>query len=308
MSALTERVTPEAVRSRYEEYGPNPDARDHLADCEDLSNLLGLRYGAEVDDIIRIALFSPVEHLTSNCGKRIRGQLVHLAYRLVTDDNPGSLVAAKQCRTCAEVVELIHAGSLVVDDIEDGSRIRRGKPALHIRYGLPIALNAGNWLYFRPFEFIRQLGLSDQTTLKIYERYHRTLLRAHFGPAIDLGSRVERLPQSRVAQVCLASMELKTGALMGFATALGAALGGAIEPVISVLDDFGRDLGVALQMYDDLGNVLGTREPVKKHEDLMLSRPSWAWACAATASSKRDYEKFVLAAGNLPDARARSLD
>src|SRR5882724_12857381 len=123
----------------------------------------------------------------------------------------------------AEVVELIHAGSLVVDDIEDGSTIRRGKPALHIRYGLSTALNAGNWLYFWPFQLIRALELPNRTALSVYECYHRTLLRAHFGQAMDLGSRVDRLLQTRVPEVCLATMELKTGALMGFAMMLGAA-------------------------------------------------------------------------------------
>jgi geranylgeranyl pyrophosphate synthase len=200
-------------------------------------------------------------------------------------------------------VELIHAGSLVVDDIEDGSMIRRGKPALHIRYGLPTALNAGNWLYFWPFQLIKALELPSRTVLSVYEYYHRTLLRAHFGQAMDLGSGVDRLLQSRVPEVCLATMELKTGALMGFAMLLGAATARATEGVTSLLDEFGRDLGIALQMFDDLGNVLGIREPAKKYEDLMLRRPSWAWGCAARTSSSQHYQQFVAAVEKLPDAR-----
>ena len=168
---------------------------------------------------------------------------------------------------------MIHAGSLVVDDIEDGSITRRGKPALHIRYGLPIALNAGNWLYFWPCQLIKALNLPRRTALSVYECYHRTLLRAHFGQAMDLGSRVDRLLQTRVPDVCIATMELKTGALMGFAMMLGAAIAGPAEAVTSLMDEFGRDLGVALQMFDDLGNVLGIREPAKRYEDLVLYRP-----------------------------------
>ena len=146
-----------------------------------------------------------------------------LSYRLLAEGSTPSHVETVQCGICAEVVELIHAGSLVVDDIEDGSTIRRGKPALHIRYGLPTALNAGNWLYFWPFQLIKALELPNRTALSVYECYHRTLLRAHFGQAMDLGSRVDRLLQTRVPDVCLATMELKTGALMGFAMMLGAA-------------------------------------------------------------------------------------
>jgi geranylgeranyl pyrophosphate synthase len=185
---------------------------------------------------------------------------------------PWSMAAAKQCRFCAEAIELIHAGSLVVDDIEDGSPVRRGRPALHVRYGIPTALNAGNWLYFWPFQLLKETGLAEEDLLHVYERYHRTLLRAHFGQALDLGAKVDSLAQSAVVQVCLASMRLKTGALMGFATLLGGAIANAAEKTLSVLDDFGRDLGVALQMFDDLGNVIGKCEPSKRFEDLILSK------------------------------------
>jgi geranylgeranyl pyrophosphate synthase len=303
MLAQTKKISPESAPSQHSHVAAESPVKGPLIDGAELSRLLDLKRGAAVDDIIRAALLNPVTDLTSNQGKRIRGQLVTLGYRLVSDCNPNSVLAAKRCRTCSEVVELIHAGSLVVDDIEDGSTSRRGKPALHIRYGEPIALNVGNWLYFWPFELVKKLDLPAEAALLIYERYHKTLLRAHFGQAVDLGVRIDRLPQSRVAEVCLAAMELKTGALMGFAMALGGAIGGSSERVIGLLDGFGRELGVALQMFDDLGNVVGRREPMKRYEDLMLCRPSWAWACAAKNGSSSQYSEFVSAAGKLPDAR-----
>jgi geranylgeranyl pyrophosphate synthase len=303
MLARNEKVLAVAARSQSQEVPLDRIPNGLLVDNANLTKLLGLKCGATLEDIVQIALLGPVKDLTSNHGKRIRAQLVHLSCRLVTEGNPFSVIGAKQCRTGAEVVELIHAGSLVVDDIEDGSRIRRGKPALHVRYGLPIALNAGNWLYFWPFELVKALELPNDTILSVYECYHRTLLRAHFGQAIDLGSRVDRLPQSCVAEVCRTSMALKTGALMGFAMVLGGAIGGATKETILVLDDFGRELGVALQMFDDLGNVLGIREPSKRYEDLTLYRPSWAWASAAKTSSPNGYEQFISSVNRLPDAR-----
>lgn len=302
MLAHKEKVITAVVRVQRHEVGCDRAPNGFLVDNANLVKLLGFEYGRAVEDVIQRAILSPLQDLISNRGKRIRGQLVHLSWRLVNDGNPFSVIQAKQCRIGAEVVELIHAGSLVVDDIEDGSRIRRGKPALHMRYGLPIALNAGNWLYFWPFELVKTLELPSETTLSVYEYYHETLLRAHFGQAIDLGSRVDKLPQSCVAEVCRTSMALKSGALMGFAMILGGAIGGASRKTILALGDFGRELGVALQMFDDLGNVLGTREPSKRYEDLTLYRPSWAWACAAKSSPK-GYQQFVAAVNKLPDAR-----
>jgi len=267
-----------------------------------LAELLGIDHSATVESALRGALLDLVATLTANPGKRIRAQLVAMTYRLFHDDRAVSLTAAKQCRDCAEVVELIHAGSLIVDDIEDGSAMRRGRPALHVQCGLPLALNAGNWLYFWPFELLKDAGLAAEQLVSAYERYNRTLLRAHFGQALDLGAKVAQLPQRSVAEVCLAGMTLKSGALMGFAAALGGTVAGTSEPVQSLLEAFGVELGVALQMYDDLGNVIGKCDPQKRYEDLSLARPSWVWACAANSSDAYSYEGFLDAVANLPDA------
>ena len=273
-----------------------------IANNGDLTELLGFDAAPAVETILMDVLLRPVADLTANPGKRIRAQLVSFSYRLVSGDRPLSMTAARRYRSCAEAIELIHAGSLIIDDIEDGSPVRRGRPALHTRCGMPLALNTGNWLYFWPVELLKGIGLGEDDLLLVYEHYHRTLLRAHFGQALDLGARVDTLAQDAVAEVCLASMRLKTGALMGFAALLGAALADASETLLSALDDFGRDLGVALQMFDDLGNIIGKCEPSKRYEDLTLSRPSWVWACAAQSSSTADYQKFVSAARKLPDA------
>jgi geranylgeranyl pyrophosphate synthase len=96
-------------------------------------------------------------------------------------------------------------------------------------------------------------------------------------------------------------MKLKTGALMGFATILGGSIAGASEWVLPILDDFGREFGVALQMFNDLGNLIGKCEPSKRYEDLKLYRPSWVWACAA-ATAPRHYQQFCTAVARLPYA------
>src|SRR5262245_42361449 len=148
MLAQMNSMVATTARSPHAVIGLEHGSCNYATEIDKLNDLLGLRSGATVDDIIKVALLNPVKDVTSNHGKRIRGKLVTLSYRLLAEGSAPSPVEAVQCGICAEVVELIHAGSLVVDDIEDGSMIRRGRPALHIRYGLPTALNAGNWLYF----------------------------------------------------------------------------------------------------------------------------------------------------------------
>jgi geranylgeranyl pyrophosphate synthase len=165
---------------------------------------------------------------------------------------------------------------------------------------LPLIERRGAVADLRVSELFQQLALGPDQLLRIQESCHRTLLRAHFGQAIDLGARIDTLPQDKIAEVCVASLPLKTGALMGFAALLGAAVAHASGKLLRVLDDFSRDLGVALQMFDDLGNVIGKCEPAKRYEDLVLARPSWVWACAVDCEPEQ-YGEFLRAIQQLPD-------
>ncbi|MDH3443378.1 MAG: polyprenyl synthetase family protein [Deltaproteobacteria bacterium] len=304
--------TLEARTSRNKNNGPADlvDTRNSqrgadrwLPRSDQLDDLLELNFGGAIEEVLDSALLNPVREIAFNPGKKIRAKLVELSRHLVNEDDGSSLSRDHRAALCSEVVEFIHMGSLVVDDIEDGSKMRRGKPALHMRQGLPIALNAGNWLYFWPLKLLKSAGFPQDALLLAYEHCHQSLLRAHFGQAVDLGARIDAIAQERVPQVCLAAMELKTGALMGFATLLGGLLGGADRRALSILRQFGEGLGVALQMFDDLGNVTSKREPTKRFEDLMLYRPSWVWAVAAELGSSADYRSFISAAHKLPDER-----
>jgi len=307
MSGMTATPMPVRYEERVEKHerqsAAGESAEIMLPGHEQWRELLGLEHSDAVEEVLRRALLDPIGEVTSLHGKRIRGQLVGFSHRLLNGEMPFAVRTARCCRLAAEAIEFIHVGSLIVDDIEDGSAVRRGRPALHLRYPMPIALNAGNWLYFWPFDLFKEMALPRDRLLMIYESCHRTLLHAHFGQAVDLGAKMHTLAQKDVADVCLASMRLKTGALMGFAALLGGVIAASSDKLLSVLDDFGRDLGVALQMFDDLGNAIGKCEPSKRYEDLMLARPSWVWACAAQNSTAGGYEQFLAAVRRLPDAQ-----
>ena len=95
-----------------------------------------------------IALLSaPCASLVSGGGKRWRPLLAVLAYRLAGGNGD-------DIYTLAPLIEGIHTASLIHDDIEDNSELRRGKPAAHVAYGLDSALNSGSWLYFRALQSI----------------------------------------------------------------------------------------------------------------------------------------------------------
>ena len=259
-----------------------------------LETLLGLRYGRDAATHLAGLISRPLADLVGRPGKRIRGRLVSLGARLA-----GADTAHPDLARLVESVEALHAGSLAVDDLQDGSAMRRGAPALHVKFGVPIAVNVGNLLYFWPPEAIAGLGLSPAAENRLHRLYHRTMVRAHLGQAMDIGVPVDTVPQERVTDLCLAAMELKSGALFAFSLLVGAVWAGADAGLEDAIDDFGHGFGIALQMFDDIGNVRGTAEPAKRREDLLLRRPTWIWACAARHFSREVYTDFVSAVHTL---------
>lgn len=234
-------------------------------------------------------LLAPVNDILGRPGKAIRARLIDAGFALV---RPGQ--AAPEA--AGALVEILHAGSLVIDDIEDDSKTRRGGKTIHRIHGIPKALNAGNWMYFLAVEQIEQLGLPSETALKLYRDVNRTLLDCHRGQALDLGLRVGEVSQSEVPTLVAETSLLKTGALTGLACALGARVAGGSDEQVAALAHFGRELGLALQQLDDLGNLSAKGPASKRHEDLRNGRLTWPWAWAAELLDPLAYQNLTLAA------------
>lgn len=244
-------------------------------------------------------LLDPLTEFFGSSGKNIRPRLVGIGCALAGSKT--SSVDLHKRDLAESIVEMIHAGSLIVDDIQDGSLVRRTKPTLHVKHGLPVALNAGNWLYFHALKLVYSLDLPPERTSSLVQDLITLMGEAHFGQGIDVGTKIDEVPQSLVKSTCLASMELKTGALLSIALRLGLALGENSRHQSELLT-LGRQLGIALQMFDDIGNFTAPREnPAKKrHEDLYNRRPTWVWAVASEYSPEV-FQAFQVAVSDLPN-------
>jgi geranylgeranyl pyrophosphate synthase len=243
------------------------------------------------------ALYAPLGDFLARPGKQFRARLCELSYELAggTSAVPPELPL---------LVEILHAGSLIVDDIEDNSSERRGAAALHVRYGMPLALNAGNWLYFWPFVLIRRLGLAAAVELELHRAVTQALFDCHRGQALDLACRVTQLEQGHVPSVVSATARLKTGTLMALAARSGALVAGARCETAEALASFGVELGVALQMLDDVGGLCSPRRRHKGYEDLMHGRPSWAWAWLALELGPAEFAALQQRARDVGARRA----
>lgn len=278
----------------------------------ELSDLLDLDFSLagelDLDDLFAKALTEPVGDFFARPRKNVRNQLVELGFMIAARSLGQKDFDREVLRRSCEALEIFHAGSLVVDDIEDGSLYRRGEKSLHNVYGLPLALNAGNWLYFLPFKLIDDMSIDAERKAELSRACQSTLLRAHYGQALDLGVSVECLSQERVAGVSMAAMELKAGVLTGLALSMGAiALGASLE-LQQLLNRFGRKAGIALQMFDDIGNLTSSQNPAKRCEDLRLKRVGYVFGVASRILNAAEFSELVELANRLPDSCDRLLE
>jgi geranylgeranyl pyrophosphate synthase len=293
--AQVERVVP-----RIEDHRPSVLETlldDHFGD-EHLAAVLGLD-SPEALELSRRALLPPLVDFLARPGKQIRSRLVNHAFAIAHDILPST--ASKPLGALTQLVEMLHAGSLIVDDVEDDAIERRGAPALHRTHGLPIALNAGNWLYFWPSLLLCRSGLPAATLLAIQDRVALTLVRSHHGQALDLSARVTELSRGQVRVAVDTTTQLKTGALFELSARLGA-LGAHATPTIEdALGRFGREVGCVLQMYDVYSAILSPARLEKACEDLRGVRPTWPWATLAGLLDDIDFADLQAMARGVED-------
>ena len=217
-------------------------------------------------------LFDASEYSLMNGGKRVRATLVYAtAEALAADCDPGVL------DDCACALEMIHAYSLVHDDLPamDDDTLRRGKPTCHIAYDEATAILVGDGLQSRAFELLAMLALPAEQRLAMV-----ALLAAASGPrgmvggqAIDLANVNRQLDLNTLQTM----HQLKTGALIRAAIGLGAIAAGASASQRQQLDDYGRAIGLAFQVQDDILDIESNTETLGKTQgaDQSLNKPTF---------------------------------
>ncbi|MEV6836660.1 polyprenyl synthetase family protein [Streptomyces sp. NPDC051133] len=181
-------------------------------------------------------------------GKGVRQALAVLGAEAAGADGRAGIPAAV-------AVELVHAFSLLHDDIMDGDATRRRRPAVWKAYGTGPAVLAGDALFALAVETLAAVP-QGPGAVRLLSAALADLVR---GQADDLlfATRPRGGPGRVTPQEYRAMAEGKTGALLGCAAALGAALGGAPARTVDALDRAGRHLGVAFQLVDDVLGIWG---------------------------------------------------
>ena len=207
-------------------------------------------------------------------GKRFRAILLQQAYAFAGGDGaaPSAIVDA---------VEMLHAGSLVLDDFEDGSLTRRNQPALHTVVGPARAVNAGNWMYFRALELAGDAFADPVQSAAVLKRFIEVARQCHEGQAIDLSTRIDEVTPRQARATALAISRWKTGRLVSLAAWCGAHAAAGDPKTLQAVAAFGCRVGICLQMKNDLDELVEFVNGADRCDDLRNRRVTWPWAWAA---------------------------
>lgn len=194
----------------------------------------------------------------------------------------------------AAIPEVVHNGTLVIDDLEDGSLNRRGKPCLHRVYGTDLAVNAGNAMYFLPLlSLARRKGVSDAQLVKAYETVVQEMANLSFGQGFDiLWHKGQGHPtQDEYLQMCA----FKTGTLARMAAKLGAVLADGTPKQVDAAAAFAEGLGIAFQIQDDILNLTLPKDAWGKDvgEDITEGKRSLLVIHALSNLSKKEKQELL---------------
>jgi len=188
------------------------------------------------------------EYLRGGGGKRIRPALLLLAAKLFGYEGRGAI-------RLGAVVEIIHTATLVHDDIIDEAETRRGRPAANTQWGNSKCVLAGDWLYMQAFKIAvqeRNFNILDTLTELTQQMVEGELLQMEkLGLCISVSEHLDLIFR-------------KTACLFSVCMRLGAILGGASEEQQERLGDYGRNLGLAFQIVDDVLDLTASEEVLGK--------------------------------------------
>jgi octaprenyl-diphosphate synthase len=213
------------------------------------NDLTAIEREFERDAISGVGVITEIaEYLRAGGGKRIRPALLLLAAKLFAYRGNGAL-------RLGAVVEMVHTATLVHDDIIDEAQTRRGRPAANTRWGNSKCVLAGDWLYMQAFKValeernFRVLDLLIALTQQMVEG--ELLQMDKLGKCISEAEHYDLIYR-------------KTACLFSVCMQLGAVLGDASDEEVQRVGEYGRSLGLAFQIVDDVLDLTASEEVLGK--------------------------------------------
>jgi len=197
-------------------------------------------------------LYAPVNYIMSIGGKRIRPILCLMACELFDGQVDDAMFPALG-------IEYFHNFTLVHDDVMDEAPLRRGKPTIHNKYGLTAAILSGDATMIKAYECIAKVKAAYLPS--IIQIFNQTALEICEGQQYDMDFETQEMV---TIPAYLRMIELKTAVLLAASLQIGAIIAGATPEQTAHLYAFGRNIGLAFQLMDDVLDTYGTTAKVGK--------------------------------------------
>jgi len=236
-------------------------------------------------------LYDAAGHLIVNGGKRLRPYMVIRSCQILGGKSSTAIIAAS-------AVEMVHNFTLVHDDIMDNDEMRHGVPTVHKKFGMPIAILAGDVLFSKAFQIISESKLSPNANTHLISRLAKACVDVCEGQLLDIKMADEKRIPTEAEYITMIGK--KTAALFDVSCAMGAICATNKPKDISNLSNFGRNLGIAFQITDDLIGVMGDPKVTKKPvgNDLREGKKSLPILMAIKLAKGKERKIILKAFGN----------
>lgn len=229
-------------------------------------------------------LYDPIDYIMSLGGKRMRPVFVFIGCDFFDGDMSKALHPAL-------AIEIFHNFTLVHDDIMDNAPLRRGKSTVHEKWNENIAILSGDAMIIKAYQ---ELCKCDQAILpQLLTIYNDTAIKVCEGQQMDMN--FEQLPKVSIPQY-LKMIELKTAVLLGGSLKIGAVIGGADENEAQLLYEFGKHIGIAFQLQDDILDVYADTAKFGKQKggDIVANKKTYLLLKAMEMAEGNRYMKEEL--------------
>jgi geranylgeranyl diphosphate synthase type II len=238
------------------------------------------------------SLYRPAEYFLGLGGKRVRPVCCLMGNELFDE-------ILHDTWQVATAIELFHNFTLIHDDIMDKAPLRRGLETVHIKYGEPTALLAGDVMLVVAYDYLNKVKSPHYH--RLVSLFNTTAKEVCEGQQLDMDFE----KQDTVSlDAYLHMIELKTSVLLAASLKLGAVLGGAGEGNLHHIYEFGRNLGIAFQIQDDYLDCFGDPSKFGKQVggDILSNKKTFLLIRALETAREKDQQDLqALLQSNPPD-------
>lgn len=215
-----------------------------------------------------VGLYEPVDYIMNMKGKQIRPVLLLMAHNLYNK-------SVEKVLAPAYAIELFHSFSLLHDDVMDQAKVRRGQPTVHVKYDTNTAILSGDVMLIYVYKFISE-SVSVEYLPEVLGVFNKVAIEVCEGQQMDMD--FEQRDDVSIEEY-IQMIGLKTAVLLAGALQIGAITAGASKEDAANLYNFGKNIGLAFQIQDDLLDTFGDQATFGKKigGDIMQNKKTYLY-------------------------------